>query len=382
MKAPHDPRPSGDRTVGRNLVQALRLCGHDILPAPSLRTHDASGDAARQARIERLGARLAARYLAKIEAGAPAPDLWFTYHLYHKAPDWLGPAISRALSIPYVVAEASVAMKQRGGPWGPGFEASLAALSRANLVVGLNPNDAAGVAPHLSPGARMLELAPFLDPAPYRTLDGASSRARLADRLGLDAARPWLLAAAMMRADQKLASYRLLGDALARLGDENFQLLVAGDGPARAEVEAALRPLGERVRFLGVLGEEALRQTMAGSDLLVWPAVKEAFGMALLEAQATALPVVAGFTPGVAALVAEGRTGRLVPQSDPAAFARAVADLLRDPAGRRRLGASARREVFERHGLAAAAARLGPALADLRAGPAQPHQPAIHRRAS
>ena len=34
-------------------------------------------------------------------------DLWFTYHCYYRKPDWLGPIVTRALGIPYVIAEAS-----------------------------------------------------------------------------------------------------------------------------------------------------------------------------------------------------------------------------------------------------------------------------------
>ena len=61
--------------------------------------------------------RSPSRFLRRCAAApAAAPELWFTYHLYHKAPDWLGPRIAGALGIPYVVAEASFAPKQAGGP--------------------------------------------------------------------------------------------------------------------------------------------------------------------------------------------------------------------------------------------------------------------------
>ena len=49
------------------------------------------------------------------------PHAWFTYHLYHKAPDWIGPRISETLKIPYIIAEASYAAKQSGGPWDSGL---------------------------------------------------------------------------------------------------------------------------------------------------------------------------------------------------------------------------------------------------------------------
>ena len=48
------------------------------------------------------------------------PAAWFTYHLYYKAPDWLGPDIARALAIPYLVAEASRRRQARRRPLGLG----------------------------------------------------------------------------------------------------------------------------------------------------------------------------------------------------------------------------------------------------------------------
>src|SRR5207253_11404693 len=65
------------------------------------------------------------------EAPQVAPELWFTYHLYHKAPDWLGPQIADALRIPYVVAEASDAPKQASRGWAAGRRAAERAIRRS-----------------------------------------------------------------------------------------------------------------------------------------------------------------------------------------------------------------------------------------------------------
>ncbi len=188
-------------------------------------------------------------------------------------------------------------------------------------------------------------------------------RLMLAETHGLDPAQPWLLAVAMMRPGDKLASYRLLAEALQALRGSDWQLLVAGDGPARAEVEAALGAVPQdRVRWLGEVTAEALPALYAACDLLVWPAIHEAYGMALLEAQATGLPVVAGQGPGVAQLVLDGRTGCLTEAGDAAAFAQAVAGLLAAPETRRAMAAAAQARVAARHGLTAAAARLDAVL--------------------
>jgi glycosyltransferase involved in cell wall biosynthesis len=116
------------------------------------------------------------------------------------------------------------------------------------------------------------------------------------------------------------------------------------------------------VRFLGALEEAALPPLYAACDLYVWPAVAEAYGMAMLEAQAAGLPVLAGAEGGVADVVADGITGRLAPRREPAAFAAVLADLLDRPAELGSMGHAAAARVAELHSLPAAKARLGRAL--------------------
>ncbi len=359
LKPPDDPVPSGDRAMARRLLQALRLAGHEVTLASRLRSRDPAGDPARQRRLQALGARLAERYCTAVEQGRrPRPDLWFTYHLYYKAPDWIGPAVSRRLGIPYLVAEASVAPKRAGGAWDLGFRATLEALDQAAVVLPINPANIAC----LPDPAKLRDLPPFLDAAPYRT--AVAARARWP---ALDSAQPWILAVGMMRPGAKLASYRLLVAALERLAGQAWQLLVVGDGPARGEVESALAPLGERVVLAGALDDEALACAYASADLLAWPAIDEAYGMALLEAQAAGRPVVAGHGIGVSAVVADGETGLLTGRDDPALFAADLARLLDDPALRARLGAAAARRVAARHDLPAASRRLDAILRELAA---------------
>jgi glycosyltransferase involved in cell wall biosynthesis len=168
----------------------------------------------------------------------------------------------------------------------------------------------------------------------------------------------------MMRQDVKRLSYLLLADALGRLAAREWQLLVVGDGPARAEIEAALeRAAPGRVRFAGAVPEAALPGFYAAADLMVWPAVREAYGLAMLEAQAAGLPVVAGREGGVAEVVRDGVTGILTAPRDPAAFAEATERLLRAPGQRQAMGEAAVRFVAQERSLAQAAATLRAALA-------------------
>ena len=112
LKAPGQGfAPSGDRRVAGLLMAALAHGGERVELVSTFRSYDADGDRERQealrAQGESLGHGMAAQW-----RGLPRderPDLWFTYHLYYKAPDWLGPIVASALGIPYVIAEASYA---------------------------------------------------------------------------------------------------------------------------------------------------------------------------------------------------------------------------------------------------------------------------------
>lgn len=355
MKPPDHPVPSGDRMMGRALIAALTLAGHEVETISRFRAYD-SGDAKRQLRLQGAGARLAERLLRRFERERP-PELWFTYHLYHKAPDWLGPPVAARLGIPYFVAEASFAPKQAGGRWDIGHRAAAAAIGQADRVFQLNPLDAECVRPLLKSDDRLVFLRPFLDIAPFRlrTETKAETRAELARDSGLDPGEPWLLTVAMMRADQKLASYRCLAAALSGLADLPWRLIVAGEGPAEAQVRAAFAHLGGRIAWFGALDRERLQRLYQAADLFVWPAIKEAWGMVLLEAQASGLAVVAGRSSGVATIVADGETGLLPPVGDAAAFAGAVRSLLGYPGRLTAMGAAAASRAQRLHDINVAA---------------------------
>ncbi len=348
LKAPDHPTPSGDRRLARLLIDALRLAGHDVFLASRFRARDDGSIPGRAARLAAIGARLAARLGDRL--ARDPPDLWFTYHLYYKAPDYLGPTLARRFGIPYAVAEASIAGKRAGLP---GHHVALAALAAADLVISVNPTDQTGVRPHLKPSARAVALSPFLEAAPPESARPTRTV-------------PVLLAVAMMRPGDKLASFRLLAEALAEVADRDWTLTIAGDGPARPEVEAAFAAFGRRVTFLGLCDPQRLATLYAAADLLVWPAINEAFGMALLEAQAAGLPVIAGNSGGVGAVVRDGLTGLTPPVGDVHAFADRLRLMLDQPSLRRAFGRAARETICAEHLIATASARLNEAVMGLR----------------
>ncbi len=409
LKAPDHPTPSGDRLIAGLLVRALERAGHEVALASRLRTFDGAGDRARQRRLARIGRAEAQRLLDGWLGSPRAPRCWFTYHLYHKAPDWIGPRVSARLRIPYLVAEASYAPKQARGAWRHGHRAVAAALARAGRVIALNPDDVPGLErllggfedPARDPrdfpddvsgldrlpgglegladdpcdfpddvpdlerppggGARLCRLAPFIDIETCVSRgDRSRRRARIARLVSTGPEVPLLACVAMMRGGRKAESFRLLARALERIPHVPWHLLVVGDGPARREVEASFAELGAagRVTFLGLRPPPALWGIVSVCDLFVWPALGEPIGMAMLEAQALGIPVVAGDARGVGEVVVHGAGGWLVPEGDAAAFAGAVEKALIDPAALAAAGVAARAQVRARHGLAAASRNL------------------------
>ncbi len=134
-------------------------------------------------------------------------------------------------------------------------------------------------------------------------------------------------------------------DALAELGDESVHIVVAGGGELVDDFRkrASERGVGERVHFLGAVPHPELPDVLRASDLfLLTTEPPESFGIVLIEAMATGLPVIATDYPGVRAVVADG-TGFLAPQGDASAVAARLREIVElGPEGRKAMGAAGR----------------------------------------
>jgi glycosyltransferase involved in cell wall biosynthesis len=124
-----------------------------------------------------------------------------------------------------------------------------------------------------------------------------------------------------------------------------FRLLVAGEGPFRAEFERQVRELGltNVVEFLGFRRDSP--DLIAAADVLVLASVAEAFGLVLTEALYLGTPVVAARVGGVPEIVTHEGDGLLVPPADPPALAAALRRLSDDEALRGRLAGAGRARV-------------------------------------
>ena len=163
LKPPTSAIPSGDRQMGRALITALEMLGHHVELASDFESREPTGDLNRQKAISLKCKKIADKLINSYELDIQKPDLWFTYHLYYKAPDWIGPLVAKELRIPYVVVEASRAPKRAGGPWDFNHQYVEKSIKEADLVIGLNSLDALCVRPLLSSNEKYLQLRPFID---------------------------------------------------------------------------------------------------------------------------------------------------------------------------------------------------------------------------
>lgn len=350
LKSPNHPVPSGDRLMARQLIAAMQQAGHTVTVASELRsftpTPEGEGLPALRLAAEAEIGRLSGEWQAA------KPDVWFTYHTYYKAPDLIGPVLARRFGLSYVTAEASYSRRRNVGVWAEAQADLLDAVAMAAANICFTQRDRQGLAQAV-PSASLVMLPPFLDADPFLVLPPWPESGRL-------------ITVAMMRPGDKMASYRLLAAALERIADLPWTLSVVGDGPARDEVTALFSAFGDdRVIFHGEKAPKEIASLLSHSAVYVWPGCGEAYGLAYLEAQAAGLPVVAQATAGVPEVVSHGTTGLLTPPDDPAAYAEAIARLLRDEPERQRLAAGARSFARDQRSMARASVILDDILRKL-----------------
>lgn len=164
----------------------------------------------------------------------------------------------------------------------------------------------------------------------------------------------------------------LLVEAVAALSGRGVpvELVLAGDGEMRADIERAVAAagLGEQVTITGWIGADEVRQQLDAARALVLPSFGEGLPVVIMEAMARQRPVLTTYIAGIPELVRDGKEGFLVPAGDAEALAEAIERLLgAEPAALEKIGKAAQDRVFERHSDRTEAARLAAVFAEVHA---------------
>jgi glycosyltransferase involved in cell wall biosynthesis len=152
--------------------------------------------------------------------------------------------------------------------------------------------------------------------------------------------------------------------------DTDAELLIAGDGPQRAELEQIASTSGKagQVHFLGAVSNERVRALLQSSDIFALPCRvdrngdKDGIPVVLMEAMACGLPVISGDLPAIRELVIHDQTGLLVDGSQLEPTADALRRLLNDPDVATRLGVGGRDRVTHEFALTENVSRLERAI--------------------
>jgi glycosyltransferase involved in cell wall biosynthesis len=240
------------------------------------------------------------------------------------------------------------------GPRGVMFEVyehtvAPALIRAADRICVLSEDHAASVPYLRRTGARepqkLIEMPNGVDAELFSPGDGSALR----ERLGIPASATVAAFVATLDLAHHFKRVDVAIDAVARLGDPDLHLVVAGGGELldgfKRRADAA--GIGERVHFLGAVPHAELPDVLRAADLfLLTTEPPESFGIVLIEAMAAGLPAIATDYPGVRAVVDADETGLLVPQGDVDAVASALAALAGQPAIRAEMGERGRAKAI------------------------------------
>jgi L-malate glycosyltransferase len=131
----------------------------------------------------------------------------------------------------------------------------------------------------------------------------------------------------------------------------NLKLLIIGNGSQLTALQQQAIDLGldNRIEFLPAIPHHLVPAYLAKIDVFVMPSREESFGVAVLEASACGLPVVASNVGGLPEVIADGVTGFLVPPGQPQAISEKISKLIESPALRQSMGTNGRNFVEENY---------------------------------
>ena len=332
------------------------------------------------------------------------------YHFYRYAPEWFPQTfgyagalkadvhlrLSAVLATPLAVAAGirtarrvarAVGATVLHGHWvvPGGFMVRMAGLAPLPVVISLHGSDVYVAERHAPVGAaarwafrgaawvtacsadlrdRAVALganAARCDVLPYgvdarRFAPAPEARVACRAQLGVDPSTPIVFTAGRL-VRKKGLEYLVDGTVPLARRWPSLRVVIAGGGDLEDELRARARHAGVagHVVFLGPISQADMPRWLAAADVVAVPSVRDDAGNVdglpnvVMETLASGTPLVATPAGGIASVVEDGRTGRLVPERDAEALARAIGSVLADPASARDLGRAARQLVNDRY---------------------------------
>ena len=260
-------------------------------------------------------------------------------HAYGYFPTFAG-AFGRLLGrAPLVITPHADPGRASARKWAFDRFVPLATLRRADRLIALTHREATYLASLGVSPDRIVVIPNGVDAAEF---DGGPARSRASE--GVTA-----LFAGRCYPQQKGLEFLLRAVALLPNETKVRLRIVGEDWGGRAVLLPLARHLGieDRVVFVGPLDRPSLLREYAAADVFVLPSLFDSFPIALLEAMAAGLPVVATRVGGVSEVVEDGQTGILVEPRDAAALAQAIDALATGDAGRRGMGRAGRERSLQ-----------------------------------
>jgi radical SAM protein with 4Fe4S-binding SPASM domain len=355
------PRVGGMETVARALASGLLAKGIEVR-VYATRSFGPDGSGLPEGTVRRLyppGIDLWSDLLITLDALlADAPDV---IHLCNAG---LGPwvpalqaAFPAAVSVNVHGNDLLAPWVQHGGDPAAYRAAQVAGLGAADAVIAVSAFSAGRATTAGVDRGRIHAIHNGVDCARFQP---GPADAALAARLGIDeSAEVVLTVSRLAQRKGHATALRAMAEVLQRRPKALY--VYTGEDPRLSDELGALAVelgVADRVRAVGLVSEEALPALYRLARVFVLlsdesAADVEGFGVALIEAAATGLPVVATRSGGIPEAVAEGDTGVLVPPGDARATARALGALLADPEEARAMGARGRARAVARFSTAA-----------------------------
>ncbi len=265
-------------------------------------------------------ARALASAVRRLHAEGERFDLIDAHYLF---PDGVAAvAVAQRFGLPVVLTARGSDTSQFPNYWLPGYMIRRA-LARADGLIAVSAALKEGLVSLGVSAERVVVLRNGVDLALFRP---PSDRAALRHALGLEG--PTILSVGLLVPRKR---HHLTIEALSLLPGR--QLLIAGEGPERARLEALAARLGvaDRVRFLGSVPHRELPSLYAAADVMVLASEREGWANVLLEAMACGTPVVATEAWGAREAIGEEGAGLVINEATAPALAAAIARMLTEP---------------------------------------------------